>query len=447
MVSQAGGVALVEAVRAAGLDGALSTALAPWRKPMAVHDPAKVLLRSRGRAGRWAGTAWPMSRCCVPSPAVFGLVASDPTVSRTIDALAADAARALTAIDAARAAARARVWALAGEHAPDHGIDADRPLIIDIDATLVTAHSEKEQAAPTFKRGFGFHPLWAFARPRPRRAPVSRWSFLLRAGNAGSNTADDHIAVIKAALAQLPGHRRGIRPGRKVLSAPTAPGTHELLDWLVAQRLSYSVGFDPGTDACVDSSKLSGQAWTRPTTPTAIRRRRVGQPTSTGLLDLPVLAERDAGHRPQGTPAPRRAAAPDRPRRAPGHRVRHQHRPGGQLADLELRHRRRARARTASATPKTPGCATCPCTTSRRTRSGAPSSPSPASSPPGCRCSPSPGTTPAAGNPNDCGCGCSPPPADSPPTAGSSACTCPRTHPGPCCSPSMISILQAIPAG
>jgi Transposase DDE domain group 1 len=88
-------------------------------------------------------------------PMVFGRVASDPTVSRTIDALAADAPRALKAIDTARAVARARVWSLAGEHAPDHRIDADRPLIIDTDATVITAHSDKEQAAPTFKRGFG----------------------------------------------------------------------------------------------------------------------------------------------------------------------------------------------------------------------------------------------------------------------------------------------------
>jgi hypothetical protein len=82
---------------------------------------------------------------------VFGRVASDPAVSRTIDALAGDAVRALTAIDTARAAARARVWGLAGEHALDHGIDAQTPLVIDLDATLITAHSEKELAAPTYR--------------------------------------------------------------------------------------------------------------------------------------------------------------------------------------------------------------------------------------------------------------------------------------------------------
>lgn len=90
---------------------------------------------------------------------MFGPVASAPTVSRTVDALAADAPRALAAIDAARTQARAAAWRLAGRQAPDHGVDGTRPLVIDVDATLVTAHSEKEQAAPTFKRGYGFHPL------------------------------------------------------------------------------------------------------------------------------------------------------------------------------------------------------------------------------------------------------------------------------------------------
>ena len=85
-------------------------------------------------------------------PGVFGLVASDPTVSRTIDRLADDAT-ALAAIDTARAAARAPAWRLAGDRAPDHGTDAGRPLVIDVDATLVTAHWEKEGAAATFKRG------------------------------------------------------------------------------------------------------------------------------------------------------------------------------------------------------------------------------------------------------------------------------------------------------
>jgi Transposase DDE domain group 1 len=79
-------------------------------------------------------------------PGVFGLVASDPTVSRLIAALAADAPKALAAIASARGAARAQGWRSAGAQAPDHGIDAEHPLVIDLDATLVTAHSDKESA-------------------------------------------------------------------------------------------------------------------------------------------------------------------------------------------------------------------------------------------------------------------------------------------------------------
>src|SRR5664279_4055550 len=136
VVSQAGGVTLVETARVAGLDGALSTVLAPWRKPMAIHDPGKVITDLAVTLAL-GGDCLADVALLRAEPAVFGAVASDPTVSRIIDALAADAPRALRAIDTARAAARARVWRLAGDHAPDHGIDADRPLIIDTDATLI----------------------------------------------------------------------------------------------------------------------------------------------------------------------------------------------------------------------------------------------------------------------------------------------------------------------
>lgn len=90
---------------------------------------------------------------------MFGPIASDRTVSRLIDTLAADVGTAPAAINATRAAVRRTAWSLAGVHAPDYDTGAARPLVIDVDATLVTSHSEKEQAAPTSKRGFGFHPL------------------------------------------------------------------------------------------------------------------------------------------------------------------------------------------------------------------------------------------------------------------------------------------------
>src|SRR5665811_556573 len=177
--------------------------------------------------------------CIRDRPAVFGPVASDPTLSRTITRLAADVDRVLAAIDRARAAARARVWAAAGPHAPDHEADAANPVVIDVDATLVTAHSEKENARPTFKKGFGFHPLCAFVDHGPAGTGEPS-AILLRPGNAGSNTATDHIAVITAALAQLPGGRRG----KSVLVRIDGAGsTHKVIDWLTGRRLAYSVGF------------------------------------------------------------------------------------------------------------------------------------------------------------------------------------------------------------
>jgi hypothetical protein len=194
-------------------------------------------------------------------PGLFGAVASDPTVSRTLAVLAGDVTAALAVIDSARAAARARVWALAGEHAPDAGTCAASPLIIDLDA-LVTAHSDKEAAAPTFKRGYGFHPLWSFADHGPAGGgePLG---VLLRPGDAGSTTAADHITVVRAALRQLPGHRPGARPGRTVLVRADAAGaTHGFLDWLAGQRLSYSIGFTLPTDAAPLLAKIPQRVWT-----------------------------------------------------------------------------------------------------------------------------------------------------------------------------------------
>ena len=160
VVSQAGAVLLVETARATGLDRALSTALQRWRRPGARHDPGKVVL-DLAVALAVGGDCLADIAVLRGEPRVFGPVASDPTVSRTITALAGEAPLALAAIRVARAAARARVWNLAGKHAPDHDITAASPLVIDLDATLVTSHSDKENARPTFKRGYGFHPMQA----------------------------------------------------------------------------------------------------------------------------------------------------------------------------------------------------------------------------------------------------------------------------------------------
>ena len=158
-VGQAGGMLLTETVHASGLGHHLKTALAPWKKPFAIHDPAKILLDLAITLGL-GGDALSDTTAVRDEPDLYGPVASNPTITRIIYALAGDADRSLTAINQARAAARACVWELAGTHAPHHDVYARDPSIIDIDASLVTSHSEK--ARPTYKKGFGFHPLLAF---------------------------------------------------------------------------------------------------------------------------------------------------------------------------------------------------------------------------------------------------------------------------------------------
>ena len=349
-VGQAGGVLLTDTVTAAGLDTALSAALIRWRKPLAVHDPGKVVLDLAVMLAL-GGDCLADIGLLRAEPGVYGRVASDPTVSRTVDALAADAPAALRAIDAARAVARARVWALAGEHAPDHDADAAAPLVIDIDATLVTAHSEKESAAPTFKRGFGFHPLWTFVDHGPDGSgePLA---VMLRPGNAGSNTAADHIAVAGQALAQLPSHRPGhrpgqrssIRPGRRVLIRTDGAGaSHDFLNWLHRRRLSYSIGFGLPDETPDLLAKIPAEVWTPAYDAHDEIRDGAWVAELTGLLDLSGW--------PEGM---RVIARKERPH--PGAQLRITDADGlrvtafatnttrGQLAALELRHRRRARA-------------------------------------------------------------------------------------------------------
>ncbi len=342
VVPNAGAVVLLRTAEVVELDTALSQAVTPWRRPLARHDPGKILLDLAVSLAIGGDCLADLAQLRA-APEVFGPVASDPTVSRLIDALAADAPAALAAIASARAAARARAWALAGEHAPDHVATAAASLVIDVDATLVTAHSEKEQAAPTFKRGFGFHPLWAFCDHGPE-GTGEPLAFLLRRGNAGSNTVADHITVLRAALAQLPGGRR---PGKNVLiRVDGAGGTHELIAWLTRRRLSYSVGFSLPGDLASIQAKLASvpqQAWTPAYDADGQLRPGAWVAEVTGLFDLSGWP-----------PGMRLIVRKERPH--PGAQLRITDVDGlritafvtnttrGQLADLELRHRRRARA-------------------------------------------------------------------------------------------------------
>lgn len=112
VVSQAGAALLAETIRKTGLDQAISIGIAPWRKPRAVHDPGKILL-DVALAVALRGDCLADVSMLRAEPAVFGPVASDPTVSRLIDTLARGGKRALTALRSARSEVREHVWKLA----------------------------------------------------------------------------------------------------------------------------------------------------------------------------------------------------------------------------------------------------------------------------------------------------------------------------------------------
>jgi hypothetical protein len=338
IVSHAGGTLLAETVRATGLDHALVAALAPWHSPTATHHPAKVLT-DLAVSLALGGDCLADIALVRAEPELFGPVASDPTVSRAVDRLARDVDPVLAALDAARAAARHRGWTAAGPRAPHARASADDPLLMDLDATLVTAHSEKEHADRTWKKGFGFHPLWAFA-DHGAAGTDEPLAVLLRPGNAGSNTAADHIAVATAALAQLP---RRLRRSRAVLvRTDGAGGTHAFLDWLHRRRLSYSVGFTLTADHAELIGRIPDRAWAPAYDADGQPRPGAWVTELTGLLDLTgwppgmrVIVRKERPH----------PGAQLRITDVDGHRctafATNSRR--GQLAALELRHRCRAR--------------------------------------------------------------------------------------------------------
>jgi hypothetical protein len=335
IVSQAGGLLLTQTLRAAGLDRGLDAALERWRQPRAVHSPGKIIT-DLAMAVALGGDCLADVAMLRAQPELFGPVASDPVVSRLVTRLAADLPRALKAIRSARAAARQRAWELAGDAAPG----ADGGLVtVDIDATIVTSCSEKEQAMPTWKRTYGHHPLTVFADHGPGGSgePLA---VMLRAGNAGSNTASDHIDATRLALAQLPRHLRR----RVLIRSDSGGGTHDFLAWLTrpGRRLAYSVGFTITDDVQGAILKIPACAWTPAYDADGLVRPGAWVAEITGMTDLSSW--------PKGM---RLIVRKERPH--PGAQLRFTdidgHRftcfatdtKGRQLADLELRHRRRAR--------------------------------------------------------------------------------------------------------
>ncbi len=183
-----------------GLGDVLSSAIPLRGERMPVHDRGKVLTQMALVLAGGGESCADIEHLRLQST-LFGSVSSDSTVFRAVHEIDATTR---SAIASATASVRTKVWA---RSAATTGTD---PVVLDIDATLVEIHSEgKEQAAPYFRGGFGFRPMFCFSD-----ATGEALSGVLRASNAGSNTVADHVALLDQANAQLPeqiavGHRAG----------------------------------------------------------------------------------------------------------------------------------------------------------------------------------------------------------------------------------------------
>ena len=227
LVGHAGSVLLRKACDQAGLTAQLSAALRKTGKSP-VFDRG-IVLASMAAAIALGATSMSGIAVLAHLAPVLGDAPSGPTVRRALD-LAGTAAM-LDRIARARARARAHVWQLIEDTPAGFpwlviaGKALTGWLVIDMDATLVTASSGKEGAAPTWKKGYGFHPLGAWlANTRECLA------MLLRPGNAGSNTFTDHQEVLAAAIRQVPARFR-----RKILVRVDGAGaSHELVEHMLS---------------------------------------------------------------------------------------------------------------------------------------------------------------------------------------------------------------------
>ncbi len=231
-VGHAGSALLAGVADRVGLTRALSGAMAPTRERRSAHDPG-VVLRDLAVMLADGGECLADLGAQRDQPDLFGNVASDSTAFRVIDSIDAEC---LGRLRVAVAVARARAWKLGAR--PQRRVKPDGPerTVLDLDATLTTAHSEKEDAKGNFKGGYGHHPLLCYL-DGTGEAPAG----VLRPGNAGSNTASDHTLVLDLALAQLD---QQALDGEILVRADGAGSTHELTMYCREANMRFSFGFD-----------------------------------------------------------------------------------------------------------------------------------------------------------------------------------------------------------
>jgi len=288
-------------------------------------------------------------------PGLFGEVASQTTAWRVVEAIDQSV---LERVQRARARARARVWKWGA---------APGRATLDFDATLVGSYSEKEGAAPTYKQGFGFHPLLVHL-DETREALAGR----LRPGNAGANTAQDHVELLEEALAQLPLPTRKEDPERSLevlVRADTAGATHSFVEAITGRGLEFSIGFDVTEPVRLAILELPKSAWVDAIQQDLEPREGTWVAELTACLDLSTwpAGTRAIGRREEPHPGAQfNLFDPDGYR----HQVLITNSQDLDIAYLEARHRGHAGWRIASAGARHWAWRTSPSPSSPQTRSG-----------------------------------------------------------------------------
>jgi hypothetical protein len=358
VVSHAGSRLLADLADRSTLTGELTAALQHLTRPRAVHDPGRVLV---DLAVAVADGAECISDIAVlaDQPGLFGTVASDSTLWRLLDQIGPPE---LAAVAGARAAAREVAWVqraeVTGRSVPTAtaaGVDLPG-LVVDVDATIVVCHSEKESAAATFKSSFGYHPILAFLDNSGEFL-----AGLLRPGNAGANTAVDHITVLDAALAQLPDtHRHGVPLLVRADGAGCSKAFLAHIRGLRDQHIptEFSVGWAVTDREREAIGRLPAKAWTAAVDAAGGHRDGAHVAELTGLFPAGTLADYPA----------RTRVLVRRERPHPGAQLdAFEHRDGwryqciatdtsaGQMAFLDARHRAHARVEDRIRTSKDTG--------------------------------------------------------------------------------------------
>jgi len=259
LVGHAGAVLLRKAADQGGLTGQLSAALRK-KGTSPLLDRGLVLVSLAVAIALGATSMSDIALLAHLSP-VLGAAPSGPTVRRALDL--AGSPRMLDRIACARARAREHAWNLIGRTPAGFpwlavaGKTLTGWLVIDMDATLVVSSSDKEGAAPTWKKGYGFHPLAAWCANTRECLHM-----LLRPGNAGSNTFTDHKEVLAAALRQVPARFR-----RAVLVRVDGAGaSHELIAHLLSlstprKKVLFTCGWTIMTADEDAIRRLPADAW------------------------------------------------------------------------------------------------------------------------------------------------------------------------------------------